>query len=173
MIRPLTAQLKHDTSLIMKMDPYLKIFCGNHCIESKVSRKEGTTPSWDQQLSIRCDGCQFLRFEVWDNNKIMQDDLIGFGIFDLTKISHDMRLFHDWIPLKYKDECAGQLLIEIEFIPDKGSATISEKMSSISDVTTGMPIGVSGISSNQPGVQGFGPSFGSTLGGNVFEPKKL
>jgi len=48
---------------------------------------------------------------------ISKDDLIGAGTLTLTDLIHT-RNIHQWVPLFYKEQDAGSILVELSFFPD-------------------------------------------------------
>jgi len=117
-VKPLTARLELDTSAILPMDPYVKVICGKHEVNSSVATKEGKTPTWNEQLFLRVEDCDFIVFQVWDKNKFDKDDLIGEGKLTFTRLEAFPEGYQDWIQLKSGEVEAGGLLVDVRFQAD-------------------------------------------------------
>jgi hypothetical protein len=115
-IRPLEASLTHNTELIGKMSPYLKLILGNESKLSNVAKKMHKNPTWDQELVFRYHGEQSLRCEVW-HKELLGDDLVGYGTLDLSTCLRQGNFMGD-VPLFYKDKDAGCLRLSMNFFED-------------------------------------------------------
>jgi hypothetical protein len=119
-VRPLSARLTHGTELFGKMDPLVKVIVGNHIQRTPAVKKGHKNPTWDTELSLRRTNEDIIRFEVWDKDVLTKNDLIGAGELPFSRIFAQNGMFKDWVPLFYKNKPAGELLVNIEFIPDYG-----------------------------------------------------
>jgi len=115
-IRPITANLKHNTDILGRMDPYVRVTLEGEKKESSVAFHCGKTPSWDDQISFYYHDEDILTIEVWDNDTFTRDDLIGRGSLAISTIQKGGDKFYDWIPLTYKGKDAGKLLLDIQFL---------------------------------------------------------
>jgi hypothetical protein len=125
-IRPLEARLTHDTELIGKMSPYVKVSLGDEWKTTQSAKRQHLNPIWDQSLHFRLHGEPSVFFELWNKELISKDDLIGAGSMLLGDLLSQKNL-HQWVPLFYKEKDAGQLLVELNFFAD-GTEMPSEKM---------------------------------------------
>jgi hypothetical protein len=116
-IRPLEANLTHNTEFIGKMSPYLKCILGNESKCTNAAKKAHKNPTWDGELVFRYHGEQSLRCELWNKEKLSGDDLIGYGTFDLGNFIRTGQYMGD-IPLFYKDKDAGFLRLSMQFFED-------------------------------------------------------
>jgi hypothetical protein len=116
-IRPLEANLTHNTEFIGKMSPYLKCIIGNESKCTQAAKKAHKNPTWDSELVFRYHGEQSLRCELWNKEKLSGDDLIGYGTFDLGNFIRTGQFMGD-IPLFYKDKDAGFLRLSMNFFED-------------------------------------------------------
>lgn len=117
-VKPLAAQLTHDTEHIGKMSPYVVAILGYQIRTSNVASRAGKTPGWDMELGFRYRGEDILYFEVWQKDKITRDDLIGTAEFALSNLFFSNFKSSLWLPLKFKTRPAGHILVDIEFFPD-------------------------------------------------------
>jgi len=116
-IRPLEANIIHNTEFLGKMSPYLKCILGNESKCTDIAKKAHKKPTWNTELVFRYHGEQSLRVELWDKDKISKDDLIGYGTFDLSERVRMGQFLGD-IPLFYKDKDAGFLRLSMNFFED-------------------------------------------------------
>ncbi len=75
---------------MFSMDPYVKLKVSNQTAISKVVRKGGKDPIFNESFEFFINSCyqingRHLQVELWDSNKT-SDSLIGFGITDLDPI---------------------------------------------------------------------------------------
>jgi Ca2+-dependent lipid-binding protein len=117
-VKPLAAQLTHDTEHIGKMSPYVIAILGYQIRTTNVARRAGKTPGWDMELGFRYRGEEIIYFEVWQKDMITRDDLIGTAECAISSLFLSNFKTSRWIPLKFKSRPAGQLLVDIEFFPD-------------------------------------------------------
>jgi len=118
-IKPLTAKLTRNTEFFGKMDPLVKVLVGTHYQRTGVARKGHKNPGWETELTLRRQNEDIIHFELWDGD-IMKGDLIGSGDLSFNKIFQMGNRVSGWIPLFYKGKDAGDLLVDVLFIPDSG-----------------------------------------------------
>jgi hypothetical protein len=118
-IRPLTAKLTRSTEFFGKMDPLVKVMVGHHFQRTTIARKGHKNPGWETELTLRRMNEDIIHFEVWDQD-LIKGDLIGSGDLSFNKIFQSGNRVSGWIPLTYKGKDAGDLLVDVLFIPDAG-----------------------------------------------------
>jgi hypothetical protein len=121
-IRPLTAKLTRNTEFFGKMDPLVKVIIGTHTQRTAIAKRGHKNPGWETELSLRRSFEDIIHLEVWDRD-IIKGDLVGMGDISFNQIFVLGNKFNGWIPLKYKGKDAGELLVDILFIPDAGVNT--------------------------------------------------
>jgi hypothetical protein len=91
-VRPISANLTHDTELIDRMvpplpiqDPYCKIYFGGQQFRTQVCEFGGKTPQWSDTFILNPCGDSTLRVEVWDHDSV-NDDLVGAGTFNIQGV---------------------------------------------------------------------------------------
>jgi len=120
-VRPISAQLTHNTELLGKMDPYVIVTMGNHCQKSIVCPNGGKAPIWRDELSMRHSQEDVINVEVWDKDRGSKDDLVGSGAISVSTIHKKGNKTQEWLWLDYKGGSAGKILLEVEYIPDVGT----------------------------------------------------
>jgi hypothetical protein len=116
----LTAKLSRNTEFFGKMDPLVKVIIGTHTQRTAVAKRGHKNPGWETELSLRRMAEDIIHFEVWDKD-IIKGDLVGMGDIAFNQIFVLGNKFNGWIPLKYKGKEAGELLVDVLFIPDAGT----------------------------------------------------
>jgi len=117
-IKPLTAKLTRNTETFSRMDPFVRIALGSNIQQTHTHIEGGTNPCWNEQVSFKRMNEDVIIFEVWDNDFTNPDDLVGTGEVAVSTVFNQNCRFNDWINLRYKNTQAGQLLVDIQFIPD-------------------------------------------------------
>lgn len=121
-VRPLSAKIFYETSVIFKMDPFVRVKVGNQILNSPTCNMGGKTPTWSNvEMPLRVDDVLYIRFELWDRNKLTYDDMIGYGDLEFSRFVDNK--FFEWVPLKRENIVAAELLVEIIIIPDKITTT--------------------------------------------------
>jgi len=137
MIRPLSAKLTHNTEHFGKMSPYVKVLVGNQVEKTAKVKKGHLNPVWGEtELWFDYFGDEMITFEVWHDELILKDDLVGSQSFSLSSFLSRGDSFNDWIPLLWKGGDAGALEVAFQFFPERQlgsgaglgqSATLVEK----------------------------------------------
>eukprot|EP00826_Nyctotherus_ovalis_P055430 TRINITY_DN7358_c0_g1_i2.p3 TRINITY_DN7358_c0_g1~~TRINITY_DN7358_c0_g1_i2.p3 ORF type:complete len:129 (+),score=46.59 TRINITY_DN7358_c0_g1_i2:149-535(+) len=118
-VKPTRANLTRKTDLFGKMDPYVKIEMGSQNARTKAHDNAGKQPSWFDVFEFNRTNEDVINFSLYDDD-IGKDELIGSGSIHLASICvPGGKNFSDSINLKYKDENAGELYLEIQFYPNK------------------------------------------------------
>jgi hypothetical protein len=132
-IKPLSAKIFHDTSAIFKMDPFVRVIVGDQLINSPVCPMGGKTPAWNNvEMHMKTVNAGEIRFELWDKNKLTEDDLIGYGELALSAIVNNKYI--DWLPIRRDHFLAGELLVEVYMKPDLEQEPIQENATEITQV---------------------------------------
>jgi len=139
-IRPMSGDLTRNTDLFQKMDPYVKVFLGAQHRETRVARKEGKHPVWRDELTLQYDSHDdILNFEVWDEDTHKKDDLVGTGSIAVATVQQKGNKMQEWIKLSYKGRYAGEILVDIAFVPDHGMNQQNQNMMMMSSNMQAMP----------------------------------
>ena len=117
LVKPLTAKLTRDTETFGKMDPYCKIWLENEIKKTKTHQDGGKYPSWNDTFTFQRNLECLLYLEVWDEDTISADDLIGETTISLSEV-FEKKKTQIWYTISYKGKDAGKVLISLEFIPD-------------------------------------------------------
>jgi Ca2+-dependent lipid-binding protein, contains C2 domain len=120
-VTPMTAKLLHDTVLIGKMSPYVKVNLNPHKAITTPAKRYGSIPSWSDifVMDWNPQEANVITFEIWDKHRIRKDKYIATGTFNMGKISPSKPVFFDWIPIYNEGSYAGKLLIEVKYYEDE------------------------------------------------------
>lgn len=119
-LKILKATLKRDTEIIGKMAPYCTISVNELTSKTTVKINSGKFPEWFEVFSFQAKLNDEFNFKLWDREAIGKDDLIAEGSLKTKKEFMNMKHCF-WVPLYFKNAEAGQLQIDIEFIPSNDS----------------------------------------------------
>lgn len=122
-IKILKAQLSRDTEILGKMAPYCLISVNNLKSKTTVKKNYGKTPEWFETFSFVAKIGDEVNLKIWDKDTVTSDDLVGEGTLTVKKEHINMK-YCFWVPLQFKNQNAGQLQIDIEFIPNNQSLDI-------------------------------------------------
>jgi Ca2+-dependent lipid-binding protein len=122
-IMPLGAKLSRDTELVGKMDPYCVLKIEDRMYRSQVDFKGGKTPMWKDEFRLKIleneSQEKIMKIEVWDKEKIMQDDFVGDGVFDLSIVTKASGRTTHKVPIYYKTKQAGEVMFKFDFFKDE------------------------------------------------------
>jgi len=122
----------YDADNLGKQDPYVKLTLlskkwGDVVVKSKTDTDGGTEPVWDQTLSFSVVDQYEMRMEVFDEDVISKDDIIGKQKVSL--LAYFKRgIIEEWVPIHNRDrgwgqeENAGEIFIKWEFLGPPGVA---------------------------------------------------
>lgn len=127
-VKPLTAKLKKDKDLFTKMDPYVKVILGSQTHRTHTSWNSGKHPGWKDSMNFKRLSEDILTFEVWDKDILSRDDMVGTGTLSVNSIIQSNNRLNEWVPLYYKGKSAGELLVDISFIPDVQTQNVNMGM---------------------------------------------
>lgn len=113
------AKLTHDTDSVGKMDPYCVLTLNNQTKKTNVHKNGHLNPKWEEKFEFQAEINDILHYKVFEVDAGAKDDLVGEGSFTVTSLYLN-NLMEDWMVLKYENgkKDAGQLLLEIELIPE-------------------------------------------------------
>ena len=86
LLRPIRAELTHDTDLIGKMDPFLQLNFNGKELMTGVCYKGGKTPVWNDSFALPLVGDGALRLSVWEKDS-NNNDFIGDANLNLFSLA--------------------------------------------------------------------------------------
>lgn len=117
-IKPIEAELTHNTELIGKMSPYCLISAGTRRFKTEICKKGGKHPSWDTPIIIPVDHNQThlanVLVQLIDDQKLTHHDDIGYCMIDLNDIENKGST-SEWYELHFKNKPAGKILLDIAY----------------------------------------------------------
>ena len=116
-LKPIEANLTHNTDLIGRMNPYCSFIVGNTKIKSQVCKKGGKYPHWNDAVTLPVTLESKVMVDLMDKDKLSHDDMIGSFVLDLNEVQ-SVGQVHRWYPLTYKNKNAGEILLEAIYRPD-------------------------------------------------------
>jgi hypothetical protein len=116
-VKPIEANLTHNTDLLTKMNPYCSIAVGNTRFKGQICKKGGKHPHWNDAITIPQTNEPKVLVQLMDKDKISHDDNIGSFMLDLQEVQSSGHV-SKWYPLYYKNKAAGEILLETVFQPD-------------------------------------------------------
>ena len=106
------AELEHDTEIWGKMDPFVIFKYGDVVKESKVVKKGGKMPVWDETFTFDIKSLDDdISFEVMDKETIKKDDFVGGGKLNIAKAVKKGGTLN-WYDIKYEVTFEGKVLKE-------------------------------------------------------------
>jgi len=116
-LRPIEANLIHDTELIGKMSPYCSFQLGEKIVASAICKKGGKNPHWEDVVTMPVPvmNDDLLQVHVMDKDRFTKDDEIGSFSLDLKEIE-TVGSVSKWYPLFYKNKPAGEIHLETSFV---------------------------------------------------------
>lgn len=91
--------------------------------KTTVKKNYGKTPEWFEVFSFPSKLNDEILIKVWDRDQLNSDDLVAEGSLTNKKEFINMK-YCFWVPLKYKSKNAGQIQVDIEFIPNNDSLNL-------------------------------------------------
>jgi hypothetical protein len=113
-LRPIEANLTHNTDLLTKMNPYCVFVLGTQRYNSQICKKGGKHPVWNDAVTIPIANENKILVEVMDKDKISKDDVIGSFMLDINELASQQHI-NRWYPLFYKNKPAGEILLDADF----------------------------------------------------------
>ena len=123
------AKLTHDTDTVGKMDPYCVLTLNNQTKKTGVHKNGHLTPKWEEKFEFQAEINDILHYTVFEVDTGAKDDLVGEGSFTVTALYLNNQM-EDWMVLRYENgkKEAGQLLLEIELIPEQAKQKTNEEL---------------------------------------------
>jgi len=146
-VRPIEANLTHNTDIITKMNPYCAFNVGGTRIRSQICKKGGKHPHWGDSVTLPITNESKVLVELMDKDKITHDDHIGSFMLDLNEVQASGQV-SKWYPLYYKNKAAGEILLEAVYQPGQGELLQSQQYGSQQLAGAGA-IGGAGLISGQ------------------------
>jgi len=79
LIRPVYAQLTHDTDFFSKMSPFIIFANGGQRVKSSVSHGGGKNPKWMDQIQISASSQDRILIELFDHHTFSSNEVIAVG----------------------------------------------------------------------------------------------
>jgi len=112
-IKPLEAKLTHDTAIFTQMNPFCEVTIGSEKIKGQTCHGGGKLPTWQDVITVQRSGESVVYIELKDQDT-EEDHVIGSCHVDLTNVSNHST---DWYSISFQGKNAGDLKLEIAFIP--------------------------------------------------------
>jgi Ca2+-dependent lipid-binding protein len=112
--KPIEANLTHETSHIVEMDPYCTITIGNQVGKGGVCEKGGKNPHWNDLITLAVTQESKCLVELFDQSVIFPDQSIGRFEIDLKDVESKGKLIK-WYTLFYDTKPAGSVLMETSY----------------------------------------------------------
>jgi hypothetical protein len=114
--KPIGANLTHETSHIVEMDPYCLITAGDKIGKGEVCPKGGKHPHWKDFITLEAPQEPKCVVELFDKSVIFPDRSIGMFEMDLKEVESKGKLIK-WYTLFYNNRPAGSVLMETTYQP--------------------------------------------------------
>lgn len=76
-LRPISADISHNTEWFGKMDPYIEFEFEGQNRKTEVCFKGGTNPTWSDSITFNRTSGNLLNITLWDHEKFKKHDLIA------------------------------------------------------------------------------------------------
>jgi hypothetical protein len=114
-IRPVYAQLTHDTDFFSKMSPFIIFANGGQRVKSSVSHGGGKNPKWNDQIQISASSQDRILIELFDHHTFTSNEVVAVGELFVSKVVSMGGNYQDYIPLFYKGKPAGTIMIQAQY----------------------------------------------------------
>jgi hypothetical protein len=114
-IKPVYAQLSHDTDFFSKMSPFIVFVNNGQRVKSSVSHGGGKNPKWADQIQISASSQDRILIELFDHHTMSSNEVIAMGELYVNKVVSMGGNYQDYIPLYYKGQPAGSIMIQATF----------------------------------------------------------
>ena len=117
--KPQRAELLKDKDVFGKQDPYVKIKTNSGEFKTHTCNNGGKRPYWNDAFTFNLAGDTNIHLSIWDKDTFSKDDFLAE-----TNINLMGNLMQGnntkWYNLTYKGKPAGQIYIEIQYMPGQG-----------------------------------------------------
>ncbi|TNV75843.1 hypothetical protein FGO68_gene9817 [Halteria grandinella] len=114
------------------MDPFVEISYNNKKYRSMTHKNGGKFPSWNQTFEIEIDSAQDdLSFTIFDEN-VLSKDFICQSFIKASALCMNNGV-RDWFSLLYKQQQAGQILLETQFLPFQSKQEFKQQNISVEE----------------------------------------
>lgn len=76
MVAPTSAAVVHEMDIIGRMDPYVLVTVGTMTQKTKVHKRGGRNPKWEDKLVFNCNSNDVIQFRLYDED-LIGDDYMG------------------------------------------------------------------------------------------------
>jgi len=115
--KPIQANLTHNTSQLLGMDPYCSITIGQSQASGEICHKGGLSPYWQDSITLPASQGSKCVIEIKDKSLLLQDSNVGSCEIDLKEITSQGRVLK-WFNLDYDNQPAGEILLEASYHPE-------------------------------------------------------
>jgi len=116
--KPLEGRFNGDKETMEKIDPYCKFKVGFRSAKSSAARGEGSQQTWvGEAVSMHVKSQEFAKIKIKNHNKAGFDNLIGTAKIPLGNV-YQLGKIVEWVPIQKNDVLVGEVLLELEFVPD-------------------------------------------------------
>jgi len=115
-IKPVYAQLVHDTDFFSKMSPFIIFANGTQRVKTSVCQGGGKNPKWGDQIEINASTQDRILVELFDHHTFSSNEVIACGEIFVSKVLASGGNYQDYIPLFYKGQPSGTLMVQAQFI---------------------------------------------------------
>ncbi|KAL4454620.1 hypothetical protein ABPG74_021825 [Tetrahymena malaccensis] len=122
-VSPKSAQLTYKNGILGKMDPFIKITISDQKFTSAVAKNQGQTPVWIDKFNFKIKNDNMLTFSIFDKDKLSGNDFIAEGSCALANVIKEGKKVIEYATCMRHGKSAGQVVFELEFIPDASSKT--------------------------------------------------
>jgi len=123
--KPIEAKITHSTVVLERMNPYCSFKIGNDQIKGQICKNGGKNPHWSDSITVPILDETTATVDVLDKDRSSNDGLIGSFLIDLKEVESKGEL-SKWYSLSYKNEPAGEILMEATFKPKSSLASEKE-----------------------------------------------
>jgi len=126
-VKPIEANLTHNTSKVSGMDPYCVAVSKGKKVKSSICYNGGKAPFWeDDALVLKVNDESTCVVEIKDKTILLPDPNIGSVELDVQEVETHGSI-SKWYPITFNDKCAGQILMEASFNPDDSVEPVERK----------------------------------------------
>ena len=114
-LKPIEANITHNTSKVSGMDPYCTATIGNKEAKSSICYNGGKNPHWtNEALILQVENESKCLLEIKDKAMILSDSEVGLVELDVQEIESQGNI-SKWFPITFNNKVAGEILVEASF----------------------------------------------------------